>query len=318
MLAVFVNRFEPDAPLDALNVGERPAPPVPDDGWTVIDVRAASLNHHDLWTLRGGAGLSRRGGAGVTGIDLPRILGSDAAGFDEDGRPVVVYPMINSGMLSGAFDGSFAERLAVPRENLIPLPDGMTFEDAACLPTAWLTAYRMLFGEAHVGPGDTVLIQGAGGGLSTALIVLGRAAGLRVWVTSRSENKRTFALRIGAHDVFPTGARLPTRVDAVMDSVGAATWPHSLKTLRKGGTMVVPGGTSGYEAEADIGRIFAMNLRIVGSAMGTLDQMRSLVSFCALTGIRPPVDRVLPLAKADDGFAAMVAGELRGKVVFTP
>ena len=299
--------------------------------WTTVEVRAASLNHHDLWSLRGGAHLRRRGGAGMSDADLPRILGSDAAGIDDAGRAVLVYPMISEvggspaeqlrsasiSMLSGKHDGTFAERISVPRRNLIMMPKGLDFEEAACLPTAWLTAYRMLFAEAALNPGDTVLVQGAGGGLSTALIMLGRAAGFRVWVASRSAAKREFAMSIGASDTFESGTRLPTRVDAVMDSVGAATWPHSLKALRKGGTMVVPGGTSGYKAEADVSRIFSMNLRIIGSAMGSIDHMRQLVSFCELNGVRPTIDRVIPLAQARDGFVAMAEGNLKGKVVFT-
>lgn len=331
MRAVYAERFVPESPLDGLAHGELPDPLVP-SGWTSVTVRAASLNHHDLWSLRGGENLSRRGGAGMSEADLPRILGSDAAGLDPDGNRVVVHPMISElagsageqlastsiSMLSGKYDGTFAERVVVPARNVLPMPAHLDFEEAACLPTAWLTAYRMLFAEAGVSPGDTILVQGAGGGLSAALIVLGRAAGLRVWVTSRSEEKQEYARQLGADDAFPTGARLPTRVDAVMDSVGQATWPHSLKALRKGGTLVVPGGTTGYDAHADISRIFSMNLHIVGSAMGSFDHMRRLLSFVELHGIRPSVDRVLPLDRAHEGFAAMAEGTLQGKVVFTP
>ena len=160
-------------------------------------------------------------------------------------------------------------------------------------------------------------MQGAGGGLSAALVILGSAAGLRVWVTSRSEEKRDYARRLGTADAFPTGARLPTRVDAVMDSVGQATWPHSLKALRKGGTLVVPGGTTGYDARADISRIFSMNLHIVGSAMGSIDHMRRLLAFCELHRLRPSIDRVLPLERIAEGFAAMADGSLQGKIVLT-
>ncbi len=146
--------------------------------------------------------------------------------------------------------------------------------------------------------------------------MLGKAAGLRVWVTSRSEEKRAYARSLGAAETFPAGARLPSRVDAVMDSVGQATWPHSLKALRKGGTMVVPGGTSGYDAHADVSRIFSMNLHIVGSAMGSIDQMRSLLAFCELPA--PPADR--PGAAADSrlgGLRSDGRGNASGKVVIT-
>lgn len=329
--ALYAHRFCPDFPLDSLEYGDRPEPQ-PQPGWAMVTVRAASLNHHDLWSLRGGENPSRRGGAGMSEADLPRILGSDAAGCDADGNRVVVYPMISElpstggeqlasptiSMLSGKYDGSFAEQVVVPARNVLPMPPHLDFEEASCLPTAWLTAYRMLFAEADVSPGDTILVQGAAGGLSAALIVLGRAAGLRVWVTSRSEEKQEYARSLGAADAFPTGARLPTRVDAVMDSVGQSTWPHSLKALRKGGTMVVPGGTTGYDAHADISRIFSMNLHIVGSAMGSTDHMRSLLTFCELHGLRPRIDHVLPLERGVEGFTAMAAGTLQGKVVLTP
>ncbi|MDN5896678.1 MAG: zinc-binding dehydrogenase [Nocardioides sp.] len=330
MRAVYVDTFVPDHPVKGLRHGKRPEPQVP-PGWAAVKVRAASLNHHDLWSLRGGENLSRRGGAGMSGADLPRILGSDASGFDADGNRVVIYPMISEfagsageqlasptiSMLSGRYDGTFAEQVVVPARNLLPMPEHLSFEEAACLPTAWLTAYRMLFADAGVSPGDTILVQGAGGGLSAALILLGRAAGLRVWVTSRSEQKREYARTLGATEAFPSGTRLPERVDAVMDSVGEATWPHSLKALRKGGKMVVPGGTTGYDARADVSRIFSMNLHIVGSAMGSIDHMRRLLSFCALHELRPPLDRVLPLERAAEGFTAMNEGTLQGKVVLT-
>jgi len=304
MLAAFADRFDVEEPLAGLVVDSLPEPAIR-DAWACVRVKAVSLNHHDLRSLRGGANLRRRGGAGIEDDDLPRILGRDAAGIDETGREVLIYPMISDpagsaadelrseviSRLSGQHDGTFAELVAVPRPNRMPKPTNLTFEEAACLPTAWLTAYpyRMLFEEGRVAPGDTVLIQGAGGGLSTALIILGRAAGMRVWVTGRSADKRQFATGIGASGVFEPGARLPHRVHAVMDSVGASTWPHSLKALRKGGTMVVPGGTSGYSAVADVSRIFSMNLNIVGSAMGSIDHMRSLVAFCELNDLHPPI-----------------------------
>ena len=186
------------------------------------------------------------------------ILGCDAAGYDEDGNEVFVHAVISNpawtgdetldpkrSLLSERFQGTFAEKVAVPRRNVIPKPAGLSFVEAACLPTAWLTAYRMLFTQSGLQPGDTVLVQGAGGGVATALIVLARAAGLRVCATSRDEDKRARALEIGAHEAFESGARLPRMVDAVMETVGAATWSHSVKSLRPGGTIVVSGATSG-------------------------------------------------------------------------
>jgi NADPH:quinone reductase-like Zn-dependent oxidoreductase len=200
----------------------------------------------------------------------------------------------------------------------VPKPAELSWEEAACLPTAWLTAYRMLFTQSGLRPGDTVLVQGAGGGVATALIRLGSAAGLRVWATSRDEAKQARALELGADQVFASGARLPQRVDGVMETVGEATWSHSLKSLRPGGTVVISGATSGPNPSAtELNRIFFLQLRVVGSTMGTRDELERLVSFCRLTGVRPVVDSVLPLDRAGDGFARMASGDLVGKIVFT-
>jgi NADPH:quinone reductase-like Zn-dependent oxidoreductase len=321
MLAAYAARTAPDDPLSALEVGERPAPDVP-DGWVRVRVRATSLNHHDLWSLRG---------VGLPADRLPMILGCDAAGVTDDGSEVVVHAVISHpdwtgdetldpkrSLLSELHQGTFADEVVVPRRNLVPKPPELTWEEAACLPTAWLTAYRMLFTRSGLRPGDTVLVQGAGGGVATALIRLGSAAGVRVWATSREEAKRTRALELGADQAFSSGARLPQRVDAVMETVGAATWSHSLKSLRPGGTVVISGATSGPNPSAtELNRIFFLQLRVVGSTMGTRDELERLVSFCRLTGVRPVVDSVLPLERARDGFARMASGDLVGKIVFT-
>ncbi|MGR6914840.1 zinc-binding dehydrogenase [[Actinomadura] parvosata] len=317
MFAVTATQTDPDNPLAGLTLGEHPEPKAP-DGWTTVSVRAAALNHHDLWTLKG---------VGIRQDRLPIVLGCDAAGVDEDGNEVIVHSVIGTGadetldpkrtLLSEMYDGTFAERVAVPRRNLVPKPAALSFEDAACLPTAWLTAYRMLFDKAGLQPGSTVLVQGAGGGVATALIALGRAAGYRVWATSRSEEKRERARELGADQVFEPGARLPERVDAVMETVGQATWDHSLKSLKPGGRVVVSGATSGAVPPADLNRVFFLQLSVVGTTMGTREQLGRLAVFLEQTGLRPVVDRVLPLAEARDGFAAMDAGEIFGKVVFT-
>jgi NADPH:quinone reductase-like Zn-dependent oxidoreductase len=322
MFAAYAESSSPDDPLSALAVGERPAPTVP-DGWTVVDVRAAALNHHDVWALRG---------VGLPADRLPMVLGCDAAGTDPDGNQVIVHAVVSDpdwrgdetldpkrSLLSEQHPGTFAEQVAVPRRNVLPKPASLSFEEAACLPTSWLTAYRMLFTQARVGPGDSVLVQGAGGGVATALISLGRASGLRVFATSRSEHKRARALDLGAHEALEPGARLPERVDAVMETVGAATWSSSLKALRPGGTLVISGATSGPQPDnAELTRIFFLQLRVQGSTMGTRDELRRLVSLLELTGARPLIDRVLPLDRAPEGFAAMVDGDVFGKVVFTP
>src|SRR5260370_25446182 len=159
----------------------------------------------------------------------------------------------------------------------------------------------MLFGKSGLETGATVLVQGAGGGVATALILLGRAGGFRVWVTSRSEAKRARALELGAHQAFESGARLPERVDAVMETVGAATWAHSVASVREEGTIVISGATSGPNPPAALTRIFFHQLRVVGSTMGSRAELAQLLSFCELTGVRPVIDSVLPLAEAPDG-----------------
>src|SRR3954466_12195629 len=321
MLAVFASSTAADDPLSALEVGDRPDPE-PQDGWVTVDVKAASLNHHDLWSLRG---------VGLPEDRLPMILGCDAAGVDADGNEVIVHSVISSDgwrgdetldpkrtLLSELHPGALAEKVAVPRGNLVPKPESLSFEEAACLPTAWLTAYRMLFMQGGLKPGQSVLVQGAGGGGATALITLARAGGLQVFATSRDEKKRSKALEIGAHATYETGERLPDRVDAVMETVGAATWTHSLRSLRPGGTLVISGATSGPNPDnTELNRIFFLQLRVIGSTMGTSTELAQLVSFLEATGTKPLIDRTLPVADARDGFAAMNDGDVFGKIVFT-
>jgi NADPH:quinone reductase-like Zn-dependent oxidoreductase len=321
MFAVYAEKFSSDDPLSGLVVGERPEPEVP-DGWTTVAVRAASLNHHDLWSLRG---------VGLREEALPMILGCDAAGIDEDGREVVVHAVISGpdwtgdetldptrSLLSERYQGTFADRVAVPRSNIVPKPASLSFEEAACLPTAWLTAYRMLFTQGGLKAGDTVLVQGAGGGVATALISLARAGGLTVFATSRDEGKRARALELGAHHAVETGERLPVRVDAVMETVGRATWSHSVRSLRPGGKIVISGTTSGPKVDdAELTRIFFLQLQVIGSTMGTRAELASLVNLLDATGTRPLVDRVIPMDQARDGFAAMADGDVFGKIVFT-
>ena len=320
MIGVYAARTSKDDPMSALEVGERPAPEVP-EGWARVRLRAASLNHHDVWSLRG---------VGLPEDRLPMILGCDAAGLDEDGNEVLVHAVISDpswrgdetldpkrSLLSERYQGTFADEVVVPRRNLVPKPSALSFEEAACLPTAWLTAYRMLFTRSGVAPGATVLVQGAGGGVSTALVALGSAAGYRMWVTGRDEARRARAVELGADQAFESGARLPERVDAVMETVGRATWSHSVKSLKPGGTIVVCGATSGDATAAELQRVFFLQLRVVGSTMGTRDELERLVQMCTVTGARPVVDQVLPLEQARDGFARMLEGEVFGKIVFT-
>ena len=321
MLAASAVSQSADDPLSGLEVGERPDPE-PRDGWVVVDLKTCALNHPDVWSLRG---------VGLAADRLPMVLGCDGAGVDADGNEVLVHAVIPSDgwqgdetldprrtLLSELHDGTLATKVAVPRANLVPKPTELSWEQAACLPTAWLTAYRMLFTNAGVQPGGTVLVQGAAGGVATALVQLGSAAGLRVWVTSRDEAKGEQAVALGADRAFGSGERLPDRVDAVMETVGAATWSHSVNSLRPGGTIVISGATSGdAPAKAELTKIFFKQLRVVGSTMGTRDELQRLASFVVASGIEPLIDSVVPLADAREGFARMVDGQVTGKVVFT-
>jgi NADPH:quinone reductase-like Zn-dependent oxidoreductase len=320
MRAVYASDFDREAPLRGLEIGERPEPSAP-DGWMTVTVKAASLNHHDLWSLRG-VGLARE--------SLPMILGCDAAGIDEDGDEVVVHAVIGQdswrgdetldprrSLLSERHQGTFADRVAVPRRNVLPKPAQLSFAQAACLPTAWLTAYRMLFTRGRVSPGSTILVQGASGGVATALTVLANAAGIRVWVTARTEGKREQALRLGAEQAFESGARLPERVDAVMETVGQATWAHSIRALKPGGTLVISGATSGDAPPAELTRVFFLQLSVIGSTMGTREELERLMRLCVDKNVRPAIHATLPLERAREGFEALLGGDVVGKIVFT-
>jgi len=318
MLAAFAARISNDDPLSALEVGDRPEPTVP-DGWAVVSVRAAALNHHDLWTLRG---------VGIDPDRLPIVLGCDASGVTEDGTEVVVHAVIATAdgdetlagdfsILSERYDGTFAEQVAVPARNLVKKPPDLSFEEAACLPTAYLTAYRMLFTRGDARPGRRVLVQGAGGGVSTAAIILGRAAGLTVYATSRDEAKRQRAVELGAHVAIEPGGRLPERVDIVIETVGTATWDHSMKSVAPGGTIVVAGATSGSNPQTDLRRVFYRQIRVVGSTMGTKSELESLVELMRTSRAHPLIDEVMPLSQARTALTKLAAGDVFGKIVLT-
>jgi len=320
MLAVTCTSQSAEDPLSGLTIGDRPEPHVP-EGWVRVHLRAAALNHHDLWSLMG---------VGLPADRLPMVLGCDGAGVLDDGTEVLVHAVVASPgwsgdetldprrtLLSELHDGTLAEQVVVPAANVVRKPPSLSWEEAACLPTAWLTAYRMLFTHSGTRPGQTVLVQGAGGGVATAAIALGRAAGLTVWATSRDQAKRARALELGAHEVFETGARLPGKADAVIETVGKATWSHSLRALRPGGTLVVSGATSGADPSADLNRVFFLQLKVIGSTMGNLQELADLVSLCERTGLRPHVDDVRPLADARRSFERLAQGDVVGKLVLT-
>ena len=312
MRAAYATAFNADDPLAVLEVGERPEPGQPADDWVTVEVRASSLNHHDLWSLRG---------VGLAADRLPMILGCDAAGVAPDGTEVLVHGVVDRSVagsppwsiLSEYFQGTLAERVAVPQANLVPKPAALSFVDAACLPTAWLTAYRMLTTKGRLPAGGSVLVQGAGGGVATAAVVLAVAMGARVYATSRDPEKRERIAALGATALEP-GARLPERVDVVVETVGEATFDHSLKCATRGGRIVVSGATSGYLPPVHLRRVYVMELEILGSSMGTRDELAALVALCAEKGVRPVVDSVHPFAEVRDAFAKMEAGNVFGKI----
>ena len=322
MLALVATHPSPDDPLAALEVGERAAPDPP-PGWVTVHVRAASLNRHDLFTLLGTATPAK---------NLPIVLGTDAAGVTDDGREVICHAVVpNPGvehadetdlfgsvsLLSEVYDGTHAQQVAVPARNLVDKPSDLSFAQAACLPTAWLTAYRMLFTKAAVGPGARVLVQGAGGGVATAAIVLASAAGCSVYVTSRDAAKRERALAIGAQGAFEPGARLPERVDAVIETVGEATFDHSLKSLQPGGIVVVAGATTGSHPSAQLNRVFAKQLRVAGSSVGTRSELERLLRMLVVTGARPIISDEIPLGEGRAAYQRMLDGDHFGKLVLT-
>jgi NADPH:quinone reductase-like Zn-dependent oxidoreductase len=345
MRAVFAKQLGGDAPLDNVEVGERPEP-VLGPGDVRIRVRAATLNHHDYFTLRGIVG---------SPISPPRILGCDASGTVMDygdGRPpgspdpgtdVTIYGVTFCGacgacrsgdpmlckrftlLSDGDREGSFSDHLVVPAQCALPKSAALSFAQASSLGTTYLTAYRMLFVKAALMPGRTVLVQGAGGGLAIAAIQLASAAGITVIASSRSQKKLDAAAKAGAHHGVLAGreaaktilALCPDGVDAVIESVGEPTWTTSLRAVREGGAIVVAGATAGPNPPADLARIFWRQLRVLGSTMGSPAEFASLLRFVETAGIAPIVDTVYPASEARAAFARLAAGDFTGKLALS-
>ncbi|WP_026929058.1 zinc-binding dehydrogenase [Glycomyces tenuis] len=318
MLAAYARNVNPDDPFSALSVGETEPPEVPDD-WTRIELTAASINHHDLWSLAG---------VGLRAEQCPMILGTDAVGTTADGEEVVVYPVIadpsledetldpKRTLLSEYYPGTLARTVAVPARNLVPKPKGWSSAEAACLPTAYLTAWRMLTTRGRLPAEGAVLVQGTGGGVASAAIVLAKAMGARVYATGRQAERRERAAAIGAEAVEP-GGRLPERVDVVVDSVGEPVMEHSIKSLKPGGRLVTCGVTGGHSPRVDLRHVFFKQLEIVGSTMGTRDELAELIAFCEERDVRPVIDSSHPLSDAGAALRRLASGEAFGKVVVT-
>src|SRR5258708_14520970 len=275
MFAVYATDAVPNDPLAALKIGGRPEPHVP-EGWLRVKISHASLNRHDLFTLRGISGHPE-------GVTYPIIMGNDGAGTLDDGTPVVIYPVMGSDdwrddetldprwhIFSELVPVTSADYVAVPKRNAIVLPEGLSALNASVLGTAWLTAYRALFTKSKLVPGETLLVQGASGGMSTALIQLGRAAGFEIWTTSRNAAGRELAERLGAHRTFDANETLPRKAQVVVDSIGPVSWEHSLASVARGGTIIVTGGTTGFDVRLSLLSLISDQITVFGSIMGTL------------------------------------------------
>jgi NADPH:quinone reductase-like Zn-dependent oxidoreductase len=285
VLAAYAARMDRDDPLAGLEIGERPEPEVP-EGWTSVTVRAAALNHHDLWSLRG---------VGLPADRLPMILGCDAAGVDEDGNEVVVHAGASPipawrgdetmdprrSLLSERHPERWPSASRAAAATSCPKPAELSFEEAACLPTAWLTAYRMLFTRAALAPAPRCSCRAPGGGVvhgGDRPGRRGRAAGVGDEPVGGQARARA---RSSARTPSSSPARGCPSGRRGLETVGAATWSHSIKALRPGGTLVVSGATSGDATPAELTRIYFLQLSVVGSTMGTRDELERLVRFCA-------------------------------------
>jgi NADPH:quinone reductase-like Zn-dependent oxidoreductase len=316
-VATGINETEP---LSMLELRDDWPDPIAPDGHTLVRVGATSINMHDLWSMRG---------VGVRADQFPMVLGCDVAGWDQNGREVVVSGSFGSpeaghgdesfdpdrALVSERFPGAFAEYTIVPTRNLVPKPAFMTMIEAGCITVAWTTAFRMLFTRGHAQPGESVLIQGAGGGVATAAAALARAAGLRVVVTSRSANKRDRALALGAHEAVETGERLSAPVDLVIETVGEATWKHSVRSVRPGGRIVVSGATTGSDPSADLGRIFYRQISVIGVSGASRVETEQLLRFMEAADLHPLVDSVFPFEQIHAAFGRAQQPDLYGKVL---
>ncbi|MDP9066942.1 MAG: alcohol dehydrogenase catalytic domain-containing protein [Actinomycetota bacterium] len=325
---------------DAVRLQDLPDPePGPDE--VVVRLRAAALNHLDLWTLSGSLGIDLR---------FPFVLGADgagevaavgsAAGGIRPGMRVLINPALSCGacercrageqsecvsfrMLGEHVDGTLAELVKVPARNVFPYPDHLSFVEAAALGVTFITAYRMLFTQGALKPGEWVLITGIGGGLAGSLFQLARPVAGKLYVTSSSDDKLQRAVELGAdagvnyktEDPGRAVRRLTAKrgVDLVVDSAGALD--TSLRALVKGGRVVVAGATAGATAEIDVRRLFWNQLRIIGSTMGSDSDVAEMLRMVAGTKLRPMVDRVFPLAEAEEALSYLKAQQQFGKVV---
>jgi NADPH:quinone reductase-like Zn-dependent oxidoreductase len=312
-------RIHEDGGPEVLRYEDAPDPePGPDD--VLIRLRAASLNRLDLWVRRG-----------LPSVPKPRILGADGAGEDEAGRRVVINPGLEHGdritVIGEHTDGTHAELIAVPAGNVYPIPDEVTFEEAAAFPLVFETVYRMLVTRAGLQPGEWVLVWGAGSGVGSAALVLARALGAHVIATSSSDAKLELARGLGADTVVnhATGdvvaavkeATGGPGADVVVEHVGEATWQTSLQAVRAHGRIAVCGATTGPNPKAALHRVWWKQLTILGSTMGTKADFEGAYDLVASGRARPVIDSVYPLAEARAAHERMESGDHFGKIVLT-
>jgi NADPH:quinone reductase-like Zn-dependent oxidoreductase len=326
---------------EVVAVGERPMP-LRGAGEVLVRLKAATVNRVDLYMRDSGAGISHQ---------LPQIMGVDGAGIVEEvdadeallkvGQRVVLHPGVacgrcefcrrGEGVLCTAMrilgehrDGTFAEFVALPAANVLPLPQSLGFAEAAALGVNHLTAWRMLVTKARVQPWETVLIFGIGGGVSLAALQLTKLIGASAIVTSRDDTKLQRAVAVGAdhainsstHDVAKRVAELTggRGIDVVIENVGAAVWSSALKSLVRGGRLVTCGATSGDQPGADLRRLFIRQLQIFGSTLGTLGEFHDLLTACERGSIRPIIDSTYPLDQAREALSRIESGAHFGKV----
>jgi NADPH:quinone reductase-like Zn-dependent oxidoreductase len=320
-------RIHEDGGPEVLRYEEAPDP-VPGAGEVLLGLRAASLNHLDLWVRKGLPSVPKPRILGADGAGVVEALGDGVAGL-ERGQRVVLNPGIAHGdkitVVGEHTDGTHAELIAVPAANVHPLPDDLSFEDAAAFPLVFETAYRMLVTRAGVQPGEWVLVWGIGGGVATAALAIAKALGARVLVTSSSDAKLARASELGADAIVNHAggdvaeavkdATEERGVDLVVEHVGEATWKTSLQVVRQGGRIVVCGATSGPNPPAALHRIWWKQLTIYGSTMGTPEDFQGAYELVKSGRAKPVVDRVFPLAEARSAHERLEAGDQLGKIV---
>ena len=323
-------RIHEDGGPEVLVLEEAPDP-VAGPGEVLVRLRASALNHLDVWIRKGLPSVPKPRILGADGAGIVEALGEGVAGF-EPGERVVLNPGIDAGggrihVIGEHGDGTNAELIAVPATNVHPVPEGLSFEEAAAFPLVFETAYRMLVTRAGLREGEWVLAWGIGGGVSTAALAIAKALGANVLVTSSSDVKLKRARELGADATVnhATGdvkeaAREATGghgIDVVVEHVGEATWATSLQVAAPGGRIAVCGATSGPNPPAALHRIWWKQLSILGSTMGTGEDFAGAYELVASGRARPVVDEVIPLEEIRAAHERLEAGEQLGKIVLT-